>query len=61
MYIAVHKCADVIIGPGMVSFTAEFIDGTHDPNQGGNPRLDLVVRHLHGGYVRLHPSATPKK
>ena len=60
MYIAVHRYADEIIGPGVVSFTAEFIDGTTDPNRGGNPRLDLVVGHLHGGYTRLHPGAKPK-
>ena len=60
MYIAVHRYADEIIGPGVVSFTAEFIDGTTDPNRGGNPRLDLVVGHLHGGYARLHPGTKPK-
>ena len=59
MYIALHKCAGAIISPVVVSFTAEFIDGTTDPNRVGNPRLDLVVGHLHGGYVRLHPGTKP--
>ena len=60
VYIAKHKSADAIVGPGVVSFTAEFIEGTVDPNRGGNPRLDLVIRHSDGGYVRLHPGPKAK-
>ena len=60
MYIAKHKSADAIVGPGVVSFTAEFIEGTVDPNRGGKPRLDLVIRHSNGGYVRLHPGSKAK-
>ena len=59
MYIATHKDAERVIGPVVVSFTAEFIDGVTDPNRGGRPRLDLVVRHSDGGYVRLHPGSKP--
>ena len=57
VYIAKHKNADAIEGPGVVSFTAEFIEGTLDSNRGGIPRLDLVIRHSDGGYVRLHPGS----
>ena len=59
-YIARHKNADAIVGPGVVSFTAEFIEGTFDPNRGGIPRLDLVIGQADGGYVRLHPGSKPK-
>ena len=59
-YIANHKKAEEIVGSGVVAFTAEFIDGTKDPNRGGIPRLDLVIRHVDGGYVRLHPGSMPK-
>ena len=55
LYIAHHKDSEAIVGPGVVAFTAEFIQGTKDPNRGGIPRLDLVVRRVDGGYVRLHP------
>lgn len=34
VYIAKHKNADKIIGPGVVSFTAEFVEGTLDPQPG---------------------------
>lgn len=61
MYIAKHKYANKIIGSGVVSFTAEFIEGTNDSNRGGIPRLDLVLRHSDGGYVRLHPGSTRKR
>ena len=54
-YIATHKQANAIVGPGVVGFTSEFIEGTKDPNRGGIPRLDLVIQHVDGGYVRLHP------
>ena len=60
MYIAGHKNAKEIVGPGVVSFTAEFIEGTGDPNRGGIPRLDLVLRHSDGGYVRLRAGSRPK-
>ena len=60
LYIASHKYADAIVGPGVVFFTAEFIESTRDPNRGGIPRLDLVIRHSDGGYVRLHPGSKRK-
>ena len=60
MYIAKHKNADTIVGPGVIAFTAEFIESTRDANRSGIPRLDLVIRHSDGGYVRLHPGSKQK-
>ena len=37
-YVACHKDAHAIIGSGITLAMAEFIDGTRDPNQGGQPR-----------------------
>ena len=61
LYIASHKLAQELIGPGVKAFTVEFIDGTKDPNRGGRPRLDLVIRHSNNAYWRLHPGSTPKR
>ena len=60
LYIANHKLAQELIGPGVKAFTVEFIDGTKDPNRGGRPRLDLVIRHPNNAYWRLHPGSAPK-
>ena len=60
LYIATRNKAEELVGPGVVAFTAENIEGTHDPNRAGRPRLDLVLHHSDGGYVRLHPGSQPK-
>ena len=60
LYIANHKVARDLIGPGVKAFTVEFIAGTKDPNRGGRPRLDFVIRHSNNAYWRLHPGSTPK-
>ena len=60
LYIANHKDAQKLIGPGVKAFTVEFIEGTKDPNRGGRPRLDLVIRHPDNAYWRLHPGSAPK-
>ena len=60
LYIASHKQAAELIGPGVKAFTAELIDGTKDPNRGGRLRLDLVIRHTDNAYWRLHPGSTRK-
>ena len=49
LYLALHRQAREIIRQGVVPFIAEFIRNTTDPNRGGKPRLDLVVRQSHGG------------
>jgi len=57
-YIACHKRASEIIGPGVVHAAAEFIEGTKDPNRGGQSRLDFVVYRSDGTQSRLHPGST---
>ena len=57
-YVACHKDAHAIIGSGITLAMAEFIDGTKDPNQGGQPRLDFVLDRTDGTFGRLHPGAT---
>ena len=54
-YIAMHKGAESLVGTGAIAVTGEFIDGTQDPNRGGKKRMDIVIRHADGGYVRIHP------
>ena len=44
-----------IIGPGVARAAAEFIQGTKDPNRGGQARLDFVVYRSDGTQCRLHP------
>ncbi len=41
-YVACHEDAHGLIGSGIMLAVAEFIDGTKDANQGGQPRLDCV-------------------
>ena len=61
-----HKMAGDLVGPGVIAFTAEFIEGTRDGNRMGMMRMDMIIRHTTGGYVRIHPGdkikndATPK-
>ncbi len=59
-YIATRKNAEQLVGLGVVAFTAELIEGTRDANRRGARRLDLVLRHSDGQYVRLHPGPRPK-
>ena len=58
-YVACHARADDIIGSGIVRASAEFIAATHDPNRGGQPRLDFVFYQADGSYCRLHPGSRP--
>ena len=60
LYIANHKLAPELIGPGVKAFTVEFIDGVKDSNRGGRPRLDLVIRYVNNAYCRLHPGTLRK-
>ena len=59
-YVAFHAHCHELVGPGVVDVTAQQIQGTMDPNRGGDPRVDLVLHHQDGGYVRLHPGSRPK-
>ena len=53
-YIATHNRAADLVGPGVISIGGEFIEGTYDPNR-CQLRLDIVIRHRDGGYLRIHP------
>ena len=59
-YIANLPTAEEIIGPGIVSITAEFIEGTKDANRHGQPRCDFVAYRADGSYWRIHPGASRK-
>ena len=54
-YIACHPRSSEIIGSGVTHATAEFINGTKDPNRDGQRRLDFIVRRSDGTLCRLHP------
>ena len=59
-YVAQHKDARNVIGDGIVRVTVERIEGTRDPNRGGEQRTDFVIYHADGSYARLHPGRIPK-
>ena len=59
-YVACHDNAVLIIGTGVTKATAEFIEGTTDPNRGGQQRLDFVIYRSDGTYCRLHPGSTKR-
>ena len=54
-YIANLPTAENIIGPGIVSITAEFIEGTKDPNRRGQPRCDFIVYRADGTLLAHSP------
>ena len=54
-YIACHESATDIIGPGVTHAIAEFLEGTRDPNQYGQPRLDFIIYRIDGTRCRVHP------
>ena len=54
-YIACHPRSSEIIGSGVTHATAEFINGTQDPNRAGQRRLDFIVHRSDGTLCRLHP------
>ncbi len=56
-YVACHEDAHAIIGSGIALAMAEFIEGTKDPNRGGQPRLDFVLHRTDGTYCCLHPGS----
>ena len=59
-YIAKHKQSEEIVGPGIVSLTAERIPNSSDPNRFGAKRLDFFVHRSDGTAVRLHPGSNRK-
>ena len=56
-YVCMHAEHDKLIGAGIVRVSAQSIYGTKDPNREGRPRVDLVLHHQDGSYVRLHPGS----
>ena len=56
-YIACHESATDISGAGVTHAIAEFLEGTRDPNQYGQPRLDFITYRIDGTCCRAHPSA----
>ena len=56
-YIACHESATDIIGPGVTHAIAEFLEGTRDPNQYGQPRLHFIIYRIDGTCCRVHPGA----
>ena len=60
-YIACHKRAYDIIGPGVTHARAEYISQTNDPNRGNQERLDFVIYRTDGSTCRLHPGKTASK
>ena len=59
-YIAMHRQARELVGPGITEFKPTFIAGTRDSNRSGQPRLDFAIRHTDGGYWRIHPGNKPR-
>ena len=57
--IAKHKSSEIIVGPGIVSFTAEFIPDESHGTLGCLLRLALVLRQSDGGWVFLLPGSEP--
>ena len=56
-YVACHEDAHRITGSGIISAMAQFLDGTKDPNQGGQARVDFVFYRTDDTCCRLHPGS----
>ena len=54
-YIARHKEAKVIIGPGVVRAFPQFFPKEKDANPRRTKRLDLVVQRIDDTFCRIHP------
>ena len=57
-YVAFHKYAGGLVGPGIVYVSGKHIQGTNDWNRFGVLRSDFVFHHRDGGYVRIHSGRT---
>ena len=58
-YLAHHKKAAYLIGPGVVDVYLQFRTRT-DANRVGQLRLDFVVLRVDGTIITFHPGKTPK-
>ena len=59
-YIARHAECERIVGGGIVRAHLEFFPGIHDPNRGGQLRLDFVFENVEGIRCQLHPGGRGK-
>ena len=59
-YVACHKDAVELVGPGVVAVEAVRIPDTSDPNRFGQQRLDFFIRRVDGSAYRLHPGSKPR-
>ena len=57
-YVAAHRQAFDIIGPGITRAMAMWRPGTNDNNRGGAERLDLHFFREDGTVCRVHPGGT---
>ena len=58
-YIARHEHAEIIVDPGIVSFTAELIPEVIPDESDGFLRLALLLRQSNGAWVYLIPGSQP--
>ena len=59
-YIARHAECTRIVGSGITRAQLMFVPDVHDPNRGGQLRLDYVFENLEGVRCRLHPGNKSK-
>ena len=54
-YVVFHPDAKALVGPGVAEFGAAMVKSTKDSNRSGVSRINFFIRHVDGGYWRLHP------
>ena len=59
-YIARHADCGRIVGSGITRAQLMFVPDVHDPNRGGQLRLDYVFENLEGVRCQLHPGNKSK-
>ena len=59
-YIARHAECTRIVGSGITRAQLMFVPDVHDPNRGGQLRLDYVFENVEGVRCQLHPGCKSK-
>ena len=59
-YVARHPDWKRIVGTGITKAQLMFLHNVHDPNRGGQLRLDYVFENLDGERCQLHPANKSK-
>ena len=54
-WLASQSKAEQRFAVGVTALTAEFIEGTRDPNRAGRPRMDFCAYLTDGSFWRFHP------